>query len=74
MYDDPSDVLLIADEHADVRVAFAKLKERDRELLWMRDVVGLAYRDIARRFDLSEGALRIGVMRARQRLEDHLTD
>ena len=72
MFDDPSDQLLIADEHADVRVAFAVLRERDRELLWMRDVVGLPYADMAGRLKLSEGALRIGVMRARQRLEEAL--
>lgn len=72
MFDDPSDHLLIADEHADVRVAFASLKDRDRELLWMRDVVGLPYADISGRLQLSEGALRIGVMRARQRLEEAL--
>lgn len=72
MFDDPSDHLLIADEHADVRAAFAVLKQRDRELLWMRDVVGLAYSDMAGRFKLSEGAMRIGVMRARQRLEEAL--
>lgn len=73
MFDDPSDGLLIADEHADVRGAFAVLKDRDRELLWMRDVVGLPYSDIAGRMKLSEGALRIAVMRARQRLEDALS-
>jgi len=72
MYDDPSDHLLIADEHADVRVAFAVLRQRDRELLWMRDVVGLPYSDMSGRLKLSEGALRIGVMRARQRLEEAL--
>jgi RNA polymerase sigma-70 factor (ECF subfamily) len=72
MFDDPSDHLLIADEHADVREAFAGLKQRDRDLLWMRDVVGLPYSDIAGRLKLSEGALRIGVMRARQRLEELL--
>ena len=72
MFDDPADRLLIADEHADVREAFVTLKERDRELLWMRDVVGLPYADISGRLNLSEGALRIGVMRARQRLEEAL--
>lgn len=72
MFDDPADHLLIADEHADVREAFAQLKPRDRELLWMRDVVGLPYSDISGRLKLSEGALRIGVMRARQRLEEVL--
>lgn len=69
MFDDPADHLLIADEHADVRAAFAALKQRDRDLLWMRDVVGLPYSDMSGRLSLSEGALRIGVMRARQRLE-----
>jgi RNA polymerase sigma factor (sigma-70 family) len=72
MFDDPAENLLIADEHADVRVAFALLKDRDRDLLWMRDVVGLPYSDISGRLKLSEGALRIAVMRARQRLEDAL--
>ncbi len=72
MFEDPAENLLIADEHTDVRVAFALLRDRDRDLLWMRDVVGLAYSDISRRLDLSEGALRIGVMRARQRLQEAL--
>lgn len=72
MFDDPADNLLIADEHADVREAFAVLKDRDRDLLWMRDVVGLPYSDLAGRLKLSEGALRIAVMRARQRLEEAL--
>lgn len=72
MFDDPADNLLIADEHADVREAFALLRDRDRDLLWMRDVVGLPYSDIAGRLKLSEGALRIAVMRARQRLEEAL--
>lgn len=72
MYDDPSDHLMIADEHSDVRDAFGRLKTRDRELLWMRDVVGLPYSDMAIRLGMTEGALRIGVMRARQRLEDGL--
>jgi RNA polymerase sigma factor (sigma-70 family) len=72
MFDDPSEHLLIADEHADVRQAFALLRDRDRDLLWMRDVIGLPYTDIAGRLNLTEGALRIGVMRARQRLHDAL--
>lgn len=69
MFDDPSDVAVIADEHASIRVAFQTLKTRDRELLWMRDVIGLAYGDIAGRLRMREGAIRIAVMRARQRLE-----
>jgi RNA polymerase sigma-70 factor (ECF subfamily) len=74
MYDDPSDAAVMADEHEAVRAAFLSLKERDRELLWMRDVVGLDYGDIAGRFQLREGAVRIAVMRARQRLEEALAE
>ena len=77
MYDNPSDTVVIADEHRAVREAFLTLKLRDRELLWMRDVSDLAYTDIAGRFSMSEGAIRIAVMRARQRLEvalEHLED
>lgn len=72
MFDDPEDLMLLADEHASVRRAFRTLKDRDRELLWLRDVVGLPYDEIAGRFVLREGAVRIAVMRARQRLEEAL--
>ena len=74
MYDDPSDALVIADEHATMRQAFLRLKVKDRELLWMRDVVGLPYADIAGRLFKREGAIRIAVMRARQSLEQELGD
>lgn len=69
MHDDPSDAVVISDEHAEVRRAFATLRPHDRELLWMRDVVGLGYGDIAGRLRMREGAIRVAVMRARQRLE-----
>jgi RNA polymerase sigma-70 factor (ECF subfamily) len=72
--DDPADPLLLADEHAAIREAFTTLKARDRELLWLRDVIGLAYSEIAGRFGVTEGAIRIGVMRARQRLEAALLE
>lgn len=74
MYDDPSDSVVIAEEHEIVRIAFEKLKTRDRELLWMRDVVGLAYEEMAGRLVMTEGAIRIAVMRARQRLEEALRE
>jgi RNA polymerase sigma-70 factor (ECF subfamily) len=74
MYDDPSDAAVITDEHRSVRVAFQSLKNRDQELLWMRDVIGLAYTDIAGRFRMREGAIRIAVMRARQRLEEAIAE
>jgi RNA polymerase sigma-70 factor (ECF subfamily) len=74
MYDDPSDALVVADEHSAIRVAFGRLKVRDREVLWLRDVLGLAYEDISGRMRMKEGAIRIAVMRARQRLEQALDE
>ena len=72
IFDSPDEKLIIDADHDEMRRAFAQLRLRDRELLWMRDVVGLRYSDIAGRFRLSEGAIRIAVMRARQRLESVL--
>lgn len=74
MFDDPSDAIVVADEHAAIRLAFERLKTRDRELLWLRDVLDLGYGDIAGRLRMKEGAIRIAVMRARQRLERALDD
>jgi RNA polymerase sigma-70 factor (ECF subfamily) len=74
MYDDPSDSTVLADEHRSVREAFSTLKLRDRELLWMRDVLNLAYAEMAGRLQMKEGAIRIAVMRARQRLEAALAE
>lgn len=68
----PDEGLVTTDEHHEVRDALARLHQRDRELLWMRDVVGLRYADISGRLRLSEGAIRIAVMRARRRLEQEL--
>ena len=74
VHEDPSEGLVMADEHADVRTAFAGLSVRDRELLWMREVAGLPYTDVAGRFSLKQGAARIAVMRARQRLAEALSE
>lgn len=74
MFDDPSDAVVMADEHAAIRLAFDRLRVRDRELLWLRDVLDLAYADIAGRLRMKEGAIRIAVMRARQRLHQALDE
>ena len=74
MFDDPSDLMIISDDHRQVRDAFATLSPRDRELLWMRDVVGLSYGEISGRLRLTQGAIRIAVMRARRRLEEAFGD
>ena len=73
-FEDPAEGVVIADDHSEIREAYALLKDRDRELLWMRDVVGLSYSEIAGKLRLKEGAIRIAVMRARQRLEAALEE
>lgn len=73
-YDDPVERVLVSDEHRLVRDAFAALRPRERELLWMRDVIGLEYAEIARRLPLQEGAIRIAVMRARRKLKEAMSE
>lgn len=69
-FDSPDEPIVVEAEHVLVRRAFERLAVRDRELLWMRDVLGLAYSDMGRRLFSSEGSMRVAVMRARQRLEE----
>jgi RNA polymerase sigma factor (sigma-70 family) len=69
-FDLPDDPVVVAAEHILVRKAFERLSVRDRELLWMRDVLELPYGDMGRRFLSSQGSMRVAVMRARQRLEE----
>jgi RNA polymerase sigma-70 factor (ECF subfamily) len=71
-YQTPEELTLLGEEYGNVQEVFLTLSRRDRELLWMRDVIGLPYGDIAGRIPLAEGALRIAVMRARKRFEEGL--
>jgi RNA polymerase sigma-70 factor (ECF subfamily) len=73
-FDLPDEGLIVGDDHEEVRRAFLQLGTRDRQLLWMRDVTGLRYADMAGRLRLSEGSIRIAVMRARRKLETALLD
>jgi RNA polymerase sigma-70 factor, ECF subfamily len=70
----PEDTVVLQSEHQAVRAAFQRLSERDRELLWMREVVGMEYADIAGRLRATSGATRVAVMRARNRLEEALRE
>jgi RNA polymerase sigma-70 factor (ECF subfamily) len=71
-FDLPDEGLIVRDDHDEIRRAFLELTTRDRELLWMRDVIGLRYADISGRLRLTEGAIRVAVMRARRRLGEEL--
>lgn len=68
----PEDSVVLESEHEAVREAFQLLSARDRELLWMREVIGMDYADIAGRFRATSGATRVAVMRARRKLEEAL--
>jgi len=68
----PEDSVVLESEHEVVRQAFQMLSVHDRELLWMREVIGMEYADMAGRFRATSGATRVAVMRARRRLEEAL--
>ncbi len=67
--DDPADLAIAADEHADIRLALAKLSPRDRQILWLREVEQLEYAEIAGRMGIAAGAARVAALRARRKLE-----
>ena len=68
---DPVDAAIEREDHARVRRAMESLSDRDRELLWLREVEGLSHETIAGRLGLKAGAIRVAVLRARRRLEEH---
>jgi RNA polymerase sigma factor (sigma-70 family) len=69
----PDELAVIHEEHERIVVALKTLTIRDRELLWLREVLELDYRTIAQRVDSNAGSVRVACHRARQRLEDAYT-
>jgi len=67
--DDPADVVVARSEHAVIRAALERLPERDRTILWLREVEGLSYDEIGGRIAMATGAVRVAALRARRRLE-----
>jgi len=65
----PEDEAVLREEHAEVMVALASLSQRDRELLWLREVEGLSYEEIGGRLGAATGTVRVACHRARKRLE-----
>jgi RNA polymerase sigma factor (sigma-70 family) len=65
----PDELVVIHEEHEQVMLALEHLSLRDRELLWLREVLELDYRSIAHRIGSTSGAVRVACHRARQRLE-----
>lgn len=60
------------DRGADVRRLFGLLKPRERALLWMAYVEGLAHKEIADRIGLRVGSVRPMLFRARRKLAELL--
>lgn len=65
----PDELAIISEEHATVRYALGHLALKDRELLWLREVLGLDYRTIAERTGASAATTRVACHRARVRLQ-----
>jgi RNA polymerase sigma-70 factor (ECF subfamily) len=65
-----SDDLINVDESILINHCLAKLSEKDRTLIILRDMNGFGYREISNILECSEGQVKIGLFRARQRFKD----
>ncbi len=61
-----------AERSADVQRAMARLRPRDRELLWLAYAQGSTHREIADSLGLKAGSIKLMLFRARRRLADLL--
>jgi RNA polymerase sigma-70 factor (ECF subfamily) len=65
----PEDLAILGEEHEQIRSAIRTLSLRDRELLWLREVMELDYRTIADRIGSTPATVRVACHRARHRLQ-----
>jgi RNA polymerase sigma-70 factor (ECF subfamily) len=68
----PSAGLRRKEQKAVVRAALDRLKDRDREVLVLRFLEELPSKEVAEVLGITEGAVRVRMMRALQRLRDNL--
>jgi RNA polymerase sigma-70 factor (ECF subfamily) len=66
------DGIVLDDEQAAVKKAFARLSDKDRELLELRVVAGLSSDEVASVLGMQPGAVRMAQARALGRLRGHL--
>lgn len=59
-------------ERAQVREALGALTDRHRDVLFLRDIEGMAYEELGRRHGVSGDSARAVIARARRRLRDEL--
>ena len=69
----PDEIVEIHQEHEQIVRALQTLSIKDRELLWLREVLDLDYQSIAQRVESNAGSVRVACFRARQRLESAYT-
>ncbi len=67
---DPEHLAIVSDEQRIVAAAFASLRLRDRQILWLREVQGLGDEEVGEALGMRPGAVRVAAMRARRRLEE----
>lgn len=70
---EPEEIAIIHEEHEQIVRALQTLSIKDRELLWLREVLDLNYRSIAQRVESNTGSVRVACHRARRRLESAYT-
>ena len=70
--DQPDQALLDAEQRRDLARAFGELSVRDRAVLTLAEVQGVAHDDIGRILNMRPGAVRVAAHRARTRLLDLL--
>lgn len=68
--DDPASIVVAREEHLTIRAALDTLSDRDRQVLWLREVEQLSHEEIATRMSMRPGAVRVAVLRARRRLTE----
>jgi RNA polymerase sigma-70 factor, ECF subfamily len=64
-----NDDLMNVNENISINHCLAKLSEKDRTLIILRDMNGFGYREISTIMECSEGQVKIGLFRARQRFK-----
>jgi RNA polymerase sigma factor (sigma-70 family) len=65
----PHEIVVLHEEHKQIVRALKMLSLKDRELLWLREVLELDHRTIAQRVESNAASVRVACHRARQRLE-----
>ncbi len=65
----PDEAFADSEDYATIRAALARLGDRERQLLWLREVEVLSYQEIGTRLGAATGTVRVACHRARLRLE-----